>query len=150
MSKPFNVRIYGLAVHQSRLLLLREPFMGELIVKFPGGGLEFGEGTRECLKREFKEELNLDIRIGRHIYTQDFFMASALNPKEQILMIYYRVFVDDVSQLKLNDSEIKELIWVDLESFSKDLLSLPSDRLVAEMFLERNRSRRNDFEIGED
>jgi len=150
VSKPFNVRIYGLAVHQSRLLLLREPFMGELIVKFPGGGLEFGEGTRECLKREFKEELNLDIRIGRHIYTQDFFMPSALNPKEQILMIYYRVFVDDVSQLKLNDSEIKELIWVDLESFSKDLLSLPSDRLVAEMFLERNRSRRNDFEIGED
>lgn len=134
MSKPFNVRIYGLLIHKRKLLVLKEPFMGVIVRKFPGGGLEFGEGTRDCLVREFKEELNLDISVGEHIYTQDFFMQSGLNPKEQILMIYYRVELVDVSKLRVEDG-IKELIWIDLDHLKKEDLSLPADQLVTEMII---------------
>lgn len=135
MSKPFNVRVYGLTLHNHKILVLKEPFMGKIIQKFPGGGLEFGEGTRDCLKREFKEELNLDIIVGKHLYTQDFFMQSGLDLKEQILMIYYRVSIKDISQLRQTDPEIREIIWIDLDTFSKNDLSLPTDRLVTEMLL---------------
>lgn len=137
MSKPFNVRIYGLLIHNHRLMILEEPFMGEIVKKFPGGGLEFGEGTRDCLKREFKEELNLDIRVGEHFYTQDFFLQSGLDPKEQILMIYYRVELTDISQLHVEEAAIKELIWIDLDMLSEDDLSLPTDKIVTRMLLNK-------------
>lgn len=137
MSKPFNVRIYGLLIHNRRLMILEEPFMGEIVKKFPGGGLEFGEGTRDCLKREFKEELNLDIRVGEHFYTQDFFLQSGLDPKEQILMIYYRVELADISQLHVEEAAIKKLIWVDLDWLSEDDLSLLTDKRVTRMLLNK-------------
>lgn len=151
MSKPFNVRIYGLAIHKRKLLILEEPFMGRMVKKFPGGGLEFGEGTRDCLKREFKEELNLDINVTGHFYTQDFFLQSGLDSNEQILMIYYRVELIDISQLILIDKEIKNLIWLELNSLTKEKLSLPTDRLVTEMlwdeFSSNRRESGNDSEI---
>lgn len=135
MSKPFNVRVYGLLIYSQKLLVLEEPFMGNIIKKFPGGGLEFGEGTRDCLKREFKEELDLDIQVGDHFYTQDFFMQSCLDPKEQILMIYYRVHLKDFSSLHIIDHEIKKLWWMDLATLSKNDLSLPADQKVTEMLI---------------
>lgn len=132
---PFNVRIYGLLVHENRLLIIREPFAGMIIDKFPGGGLEFGEGTRDCLKREFKEELNLEIEVLEHIYTQDFFLASRFDEKEQILMIYYKVTAKDIAQLEILDSDIQTLIWKDLNEVTTNDLSLPTDKLVLEMVL---------------
>lgn len=137
MSQPFNVRIYGLLVHQSQLLIIKEPFAGKIIHKFPGGGLEFGEGTIDCLKREFLEELNLEIQVEKHFYTQDFFLLSRFNENEQILMIYYTVFAKDISQLKIVDKDIQELIWKDLDSLTTDDLTLPTDQLVTQMFLEK-------------
>ncbi|NLN32138.1 MAG: NUDIX domain-containing protein [Flavobacteriaceae bacterium] len=132
---PFNVRIYGLLVHENRLLIIREPFAGMIIDKFPGGGLEFGEGTIDCLKREFKEELNLEIEVLEHIYTQDFFLASHFDEKEQILMIYYKVTAKDIAQLEILDSDIQALIWKDLNEVTTNDLSLPTDKLVLEMVL---------------
>ena len=130
---PFNVRIYGLLVHENRLLIIREPFAGMIIDKFPGGGLEFGEGTIDCLKREFKEELNLEIEVLEHIYTQDFFLASRFDEKEQILMIYYKVTAKDIAQLEILDPDIQVLIWKDLNEVTTKDLSLPTDKLVLEM-----------------
>jgi mutator protein MutT len=37
--------------------------------EFPGGSIEPGEDREECLKREIKEELGVDIEVGRLIYT---------------------------------------------------------------------------------
>lgn len=139
MSKPFNVRIYALLVHDHKILILNEPFMGKLINKFPGGGLEFGEGTRDCLKREFMEELNLEIEVKEHFYTQDFFLQSGLDPKEQILMIYYRAQAKDIHQLKVKEKEITQLIWRDLDELTLDDLSLPTDKLVVDMFLKEEK-----------
>ena len=63
MSK-FNIRIYGLLIDEQKRVLVTDEFIrGSLITKFPGGGLEFGEGTRECLKREFKEEMQKNLHV---------------------------------------------------------------------------------------
>lgn len=130
MEKRFNVRIYGWLEVDGKLLIIKEPFMGENIRKFPGGGLEFGEGTHDCLKREFKEELNLDIEVKEHIYTQDFFLQSALKAHEQILMIYYRVEALDMNQFQQLDPQIQELIWIDLDELKPEDVSLPTDQWV--------------------
>ncbi|MCW3087756.1 MAG: hydrolase, partial [Sediminibacterium sp.] len=88
----FNVRVYGVLLDKDKRLLVSDEFIrGGYYTKLPGGGLEFGEGTRDCLKREFMEETGLNVEIGRHIYTTDFFQISAFNHKDQILSIYYEV-----------------------------------------------------------
>lgn len=136
MSKPFNIRIYGLLIENNQLLVVREPFMGKLVYKFPGGGLEFGEGTVDCLKREFKEELNLDIEIDRHFHTQENFLQSALNPHEQILMIYYIVHAKNINQLKNLDEGIEKLIWIDLAELKVEDLSLEMDQWIVKSLLD--------------
>lgn len=132
----FNIRIYGLLIQENKLLIIREPFAGKMIDKFPGGGLEFGEGTRDCLKREFMEELNLQINVKEHFYTQDNFIASRFNENEQLLMIYYKVEAVDLAQLKIVDADIEKLIWKDFNELSTNDLSLESDQLVVKMLLE--------------
>jgi 8-oxo-dGTP diphosphatase len=88
----FNVRVYGLLFDEKKRLLVSDEFIrGNYFTKLPGGGLEFGEGTRECLKREFMEETGLTVEVAEHIYTTDFFQISAFNNKDQIISIYYRV-----------------------------------------------------------
>ena len=100
----FNVRVYGiLKDSQNRILVSDEFIRGNYFTKFPGGGLEFGEGTRDCLVREFKEETGLDVTVGEHIYTTDFFQISAFNNKDQIVCIYYYVHAAEPIQLKTSD-----------------------------------------------
>lgn len=88
----FNIRVYGILSNKDREILVSDEFIrGNQYTKFPGGGLEFGEGTRDCLVREFMEEMNLAVRVTEHLYTTDFFQMSAFNPEHQIISIYYRV-----------------------------------------------------------
>ena len=88
----FNVRVYGVLINEKKELLVSDEYIrGGLYRKFPGGGLEFGEGTRECLQREFMEEMNLRVEVRDHIYTTDFFQLSAFQPDQQIISIYYYV-----------------------------------------------------------
>ena len=86
----FNIRVYGILINEEKKVLVSDEYIrGKYYTKFPGGGLDLGEGTRDCLKREFKEEMDLDVEIGDHIYTTDFFQMSAFNPDDQIISIYY-------------------------------------------------------------
>ena len=66
----FNLRAYGVFINdQNKILVSDEYIHGEYFTKFPGGGVELGEGTRDCLVREFQEEMNLRIEVLEHIYT---------------------------------------------------------------------------------
>src|SRR4029079_12120219 len=88
----FNIRVYGILSEPERGVLVSDEFIrGGYYTKFPGGGLEFGEGTRDCLKREFMEEMNLPVLVKEHLYTTDFFQMSAFTPEHQIISIYYKV-----------------------------------------------------------
>ena len=146
----FNIRVYGILINDKKQVLVSDEFIrGSYYSKFPGGGLELGEGTRDCLKREFKEEMNLNVEVGEHIYTTDFFQVSAFNPSHQIISIYYFVkaleeievplrlkeFDFDEDQLKTyeKENEIETFRFIDWDSFSADSVTLPIDKIVAEI-----------------
>ncbi|MBD1425876.1 NUDIX domain-containing protein [Sphingobacterium arenae] len=87
----FNVRVYGLLITDiEEVLISDEKTLNVSFTKFPGGGLEHGEGLIDALKREFMEECQLEIDIVRHIYTTDFYEKSSFNDS-QIISIYYQV-----------------------------------------------------------
>src|SRR5947207_13058278 len=88
----FNIRVYGVLINEKKQVLVADEFIrGGYYTKFPGGGLELGEGTRDCLKREFMEEMGLEVEVGEHIYTTDFYVRSAFDPEKQVISIYYYV-----------------------------------------------------------
>jgi len=148
MGLTLSVRVYGILMNDARQVLVSDEYIrGVYYTKFPGGGLEIGEGTRECLKREFKEEMNLDVSIGSHIYTTDFFQQSAFNSAHQILSIYYfaialepitvplrnKEFDFDEQQLQLYKEleQIETFRFVAWDDFSADTMTLPIDKIVA-------------------
>src|SRR5687767_15970020 len=102
----FNLRVYGILLGPGGEILVSDEYIrGRYYTKFPGGGLEFGEGTRDCLKREFKEEMDLEVEIGDHIYTTDYFQMSAFNPEHQIISIYYYAKALEPIKVPLRDSQ---------------------------------------------
>ncbi|MEO6733589.1 MAG: NUDIX domain-containing protein [Ferruginibacter sp.] len=154
MSLVLSVRVYGILINNARQVLVSDEFIrGAYYTKFPGGGLEIGEGTRDCLKREFKEEMNLDVAVGDHIYTTDFFQHSAFNSAHQILSIYYfatalkeitvpiktREFDFDEQQLQLYETihQIESFRFIEWEKFGADAVTLPIDKIVAAMIKEK-------------
>ena len=142
-----TIRVYGILINEKKQVLVSDEFIrGGMFTKFPGGGLEFGEGTRDCLKREFKEEMNLEVEIGDHIYTTDYYQPSAFREGQQIMSIYYfakaleeiavplrdKPFDFDAEQLKIYEdkNEIETFRFIDWENFSPDSVTLPIDKIV--------------------
>src|SRR5690554_6247324 len=93
MIQPANfiIRVYGLVVNDKKEVLVTDEYqMNMEMTKFPGGGLEFGEGTIDCLKREFREEGNGQELINiRHFYTTDYFQKALFFEQAQLISIYY-------------------------------------------------------------
>lgn len=135
------VRVYGLCCNtRGDLLITRERYGEHRMTKFPGGGLEYGEGTKDCLIREFREELGLEIRVKEHFYTTDFFQPSAYHEKTQVLSIYYITEpVNPSDNLTPKDPHVLSAEFVPAEELQESLLTLPIDRLVLDMYLGRTR-----------
>jgi 8-oxo-dGTP diphosphatase len=149
----FNLRVYGILINDKKELLVSDEYIrGNYYTKFPGGGLEFGEGTRDCLAREFMEEMNLKVEVGDHIYTTDYFQMSAFRPTDQIISIYYyakaleditaplrdKPFDFDERELKMyaEKQETETFRFVNWADLSEDSVTLPIDKIIVRMLLE--------------
>ncbi len=129
----FNIRVYGIWLEDGQVLLNDQYVSGQKITKFPGGGLEWGEGTRDSLIREWKEEMNIAIQVGKHIYTTDFFQPSAFDDS-QVISIYYAV--KPLEALTLPYSKGGETFYFrSFDKMLKNTLSLPIDKVVATLLL---------------
>ena len=136
MIDKINIRVYAIYLNEkNELMALDEGYAGEKLVKLPGGGLEFGEGTIECLHREFEEELNLKIEVLEHFYTQEDFLVSRFRENEQLLTIYYTVNILNLEELKIIDESIEKVKWISLHE--ENPLPLPIDKIVFEKLKEK-------------
>lgn len=148
----FNVRVYGLLIDRQKGILVSEELIkGRRYLKFPGGGLQMGEGTRDGLKREFREELGIGIEVQQHFYTTDFYQESAFRKDDQIISVYYYVKPLDELHLELPHVDtIDEYLsdtnphadqesfrFIALEKFSDQILSFPIDKVVGKMLMAR-------------
>ena len=144
----FTVRIYGIILNENYELLLTDEFqMNRKMTKLPGGGLHFGEGTIDCLKREFREECNgQEITNIRHFYTTDFFQKALFFENTQLISIYY--LADLCNPLKINISDKsfdfrkmengnQSFRWSNIETINIDEISFPIDKFVVQKLKEK-------------
>src|ERR1700761_2132474 len=140
----FNVRVYGLLINDNYEILVSDEYEYKMnFTKFPGGGLELGEGLIDGLKREFLEECNAEIEVTEHFYTTDFFVKSAFN-NSQIISVYY--LVKPIGELNLNfktkafdfDGEgevLQAFRWIKLSDLQAEEFTFPIDQHVAKLLI---------------
>lgn len=138
--RAFNIRVYGLVINEMAQILLSDEYMLDMkMTKFPGGGLQFGEGPEDCLKREVIEELGQEIEIIEHVYTTGFFQRALFFEDNQLISIYYRIRLKELSRIKtsvrpfdfpedVNGSQ--SFRWADLAALPEEALTFAIDRHV--------------------
>lgn len=145
MTNKFRVGVYGVLIQNKSLLVSDELVMNKAITKFPGGGLEFGEGVLECLEREFYEEMNIKIDVLDHFYTTDFYVPSAFDPSFQVISLYYLVSTSNALDHHISKEahEYKKtgkkqsFRWIPISQLKETDLTLVIDRKVAGMIMEK-------------
>ena len=137
----FNIRVYGILTNMKNQVLVTDEYRnGIMFTKYPGGGLEFGEGIIDCLKREFIEEMNCEVTVKRHFYTTDFFQVSAFNPKHQLISIYFLVNSIEIENKdynlerfgfnqKIEGAQIFR--WIPINELCEDDFMFPIDKIVS-------------------
>lgn len=142
----FNVRVYGLLINEKdQILLSDEEEYGFRFSKFPGGGLEYGEGLIEALKREFIEECNAEVEIMEHFYTTDFFIKSVFNDS-QVISVYYIVkpvaelvlnFKEEIFDFDADDDLLQAFRWKNITALEMGDVTFPTDQKVIELLKEK-------------
>ncbi len=147
MSGNFNIRVYGIHLNKNKELLLSDEFvLNTKMIKFPGGGLEFGEGPEDCLKREAIEEFGQEIEIKEHFYTTHFFQKALFFENTQLISIYY--FFEFKAPIKFrittkpfDFTELKEgsqsFRYASLSKLFEEDLSFPIDKYVLKRLKEK-------------
>ena len=145
MTNRFNIRVYGLLINErNEVLICDENRFGRKFTKFPGGGLEWGEGTKETVQREWKEELGIDIKPEGLFYVNDFFQESAFRNQDQIISFYFLVSTKNelkgiqCSNAPYFSEEVQESFrWIQISSIDELTFTFPIDKKVGELLKER-------------
>lgn len=139
-TKSITIRVYGILIKDKHEILISEEwYKSQEFRKFPGGGMEAGESTISCLKRELLEETGLEIMVESHFYTTDLYVISAFDQEVQVMSIYYLISCRGVPKLNkrpLNRGADKDEIirFVPLKTALKDgFFSFPIDQHVAKL-----------------
>jgi 8-oxo-dGTP diphosphatase len=142
--KHFTIRVYAIILNEEKnAILVSDEFQKNMrMTKFPGGGLQFGEGTIDCLKREAMEEFGQEIEITDHFYTTDFFQKAFFYEDRQLISIYYLAELMEPPKFKISnkpfdfedDVEGKQSFrWIKIIDINTDTFTLPIDKKVGEM-----------------
>ena len=123
----FNLRAYGILIRDGRVLLSEEHYKGKQLIKFPGGGVEYGEGIQDALIREWREEMSCDIQVEDMFYVTDYFIQSAFIAEDQIVSFYYTV--SSKTELQTSFSE-HQIYWTELIPANADKLTFQQDKEV--------------------
>lgn len=101
---------------EGKIFLMTSPkWKGEYVI--PGGHIELGETIDQALKREIKEETNLDVYGIKFIMLQEFVFGEEFHEKRHF------IFLDHVC--KTNDNEVilnkegSSYVWVDIDEALK-------------------------------
>ncbi|MEA2106374.1 MAG: NUDIX domain-containing protein [Bacteroidota bacterium] len=145
--KNFVIRVYGLFVNSQKEILISDEYQLDMkMTKFPGGGMHFGEGTKDCLKREIMEEMGQEIEIAEHFYTTDYFQPTYFYDNFQLVSIYYLAKFKNELKCKISTkpfdfSELKNgnmsFRWVSIAQLSEKDMTFPVDQKVVGLLKQR-------------
>ena len=142
----FTIRVYALIINDKKEVLVTDEFQLNMkMTKFPGGGMHFGEGSIDCLKREMLEECNQEIQDLKHFYTTDFYQKSLFSENYQLISIYYLAKLKGIEQFHVSDGSFdltdstngnQSFRWVSPDLLNPETFTFPIDKHVAHLLKE--------------
>ncbi len=137
----FVIRVYGIVINNRDEVLVSDEFQMDMkMTKFPGGGLQFGEGIEDCLQREFREECNgQELENISHFYTTGFFQKAQFYKNHQLISIYYLADLKLPIRFKISDLPFsfknmengnQSFRWIKIKDMKEDDFTFPIDKFV--------------------
>jgi len=146
-TKRFNLRVYGIILNEAgEVLLSTESRKGMRFTKFPGGGLEWGEGLIDCLQREMMEELGSTMEEIELFYLTEHFQVSAFRADDQLVSIYYLaklpkgIAIPEGMESLDPDEPDNHFYWFHLNELTEENLTFPIDREVIKKLKQKGQS----------
>ncbi len=123
----------GLAVKNNKLLVSEgfDKVKNETFYRCLGGGIEFLEKSSDALKREFKEEIGVNIIIKDFLgVSENIFTYKGKNAHE--LILFYSIDISDDNyqeEYKVIDDHGETIAkWIDIQEFkNKSKILYPED-----------------------
>jgi mutator protein MutT len=135
----FNLRVYAFIINDNHEVLLSDEYeFGTFFTKFPGGGVEYGEGILQALKRELKEELKVNVLSNEFLFFNDFYQSSQFHADRQVTCFYYLVKCDTISHIGNEKYFIpfympqEKQRWKKITKLNSEDLSFPIDQKALE------------------
>ena len=107
-----RVRGAALIVEEGRFLVLAYDYPKGRIYAIPGGGMEEGESLAATVVREYREEMGLDIEIGRLRYVGD--MMSHGDISQAVHVVFEARILAGEPVLNAHHTSASEVLWLDL------------------------------------
>ena len=123
----------GLAIKNNKLLVSEgfDKVKNETFYRCLGGGIEFLEKSEEALKREFLEEINVDITVKNFLgISENIFTYQGKKAHE--LILFYSIEISDENyqeEYKVIDDHGETIAkWIDIDEFkNKDKILYPKE-----------------------
>ena len=139
----YNLRVYALILNEKQEILLSDEYQLDMkMTKFPGGGMEKGEGTLDCLQREAMEEFGQPLTNIRHFYTTDYYQPALFFENTQLVSIYYLADFSEEIRIRIATKPfdipalkngLQSFRWAGLAGLREEDLTFPVDRKVIRM-----------------
>ena len=132
--KEIRPIVLGIARKENKILVSEgyDKVKDEVFYRSIGGGIEFLEDSKEALKREFKEELDIDINVGKFLgITENIFTFNGKEGHE--IVLFYEIDINDKDYKEkyyiLDSNCGSYAIWVDIDEFKNKELKIYPEKM---------------------
>ena len=139
MHKQGEIRVLALGlIREGDRVFISEgydPAKQQIFYRAMGGGIDFGETSRDALQREFQEEIQAELTNIRYLGCLENLFTFNSKQGHEILQVYQCDFVDpkfyQLEELFFAEGKRKKkALWVDINRFtSRELLLVPEQFL---------------------
>ena len=127
--KEIRPIVLGIVKKENKILVSEgyDKVKNEVFYRCIGGGIEFLEKSEDALKREFKEELNIDINVGKFLgICENIFTYNGKDAHE--LILFYDVDIKDTDYQEryhiIDDDTECDAMWIDINKFTNKELKI--------------------------
>lgn len=122
--KEIRPIVLGIAKRDNKILVSEgyDKVRDQKFYRCLGGGIEFLETSKEALKREYKEELGIDIVIEDFCgIAENIFTYKGKKAHELILFYNIKIKENDIKDKYhvIDDNSETDAFWIDIDEFKR-------------------------------